>query len=169
MKQIFNSYLTALEDRSPIRIISNPVHLLTVTILSIFIAELIITIILSNFGHLPFYGEAMFDAFLLSIIVFPILYFLLLKPFKRHVDERKQVEEERGKLTLELGEALAKVKNLYGLLPTCMSCNKIRDNDGHWHHLEDFIRKHTGGKLDHTICHECVKKLDPDNPKNEKK
>ena len=34
------------------------------------------------------------------------------------------------------------VKTLRGLIPICMNCKKIRDDEGYWHQLEVYIRDH---------------------------
>jgi hypothetical protein len=40
----------------------------------------------------------------------------------------------------ELKEALSKVKQLSGLLPICMNCKKIRDDQGYWNQLQKCWR-----------------------------
>ncbi|MEQ1623769.1 MAG: hypothetical protein ABL870_03710, partial [Sediminibacterium sp.] len=49
---------------------------------SIFISEMAIMILLSFFPPLNTFVEAIIDASLLSIFIFPIVYFLLFKPLK---------------------------------------------------------------------------------------
>jgi len=80
----------------------------------------------------------------------------------RDITERKASEVERERLIGELQEALGRVKSLSGLLPSCASCRKIRDKEGHWHHLETYIRNHTEADFSHGICPECRRKLYPE-------
>lgn len=80
----------------------------------------------------------------------------------RDISERKAAETERERLIQQLQEALASVKKLSGLLPMCASCRKIRDNDGSWHELEYYIRKHTEADFSHGICPECRQRLYPE-------
>ena len=77
----------------------------------------------------------------------------------RDISDRKRVEEERGKLLLDLQDALAKVKTLSGLLPICSACKKIRDDKGYWNKIESYIRDHSEAEFTHSICPECSKKL----------
>lgn len=77
--------------------------------------------------------------------------------------ERKQAEEEREKLIIELKEALAKVKTLSGFLPICAWCKKIRDDRGYWNQIESYIRDHSEAEFSHSICPECMEKLYPEN------
>jgi hypothetical protein len=79
----------------------------------------------------------------------------------RDISQRKLVEEERNKLINELRNALAKVKALSGLLSICASCNKIRDDEGKWNHLEIYISEHSDADFSHGLCPECVRKLYP--------
>ena len=79
----------------------------------------------------------------------------------RDISQRKLVEEERNKLINELRNALAKVKALSGLLSICASCNKIRDDEGNWNHLEIYISEHSDADFSHGLCPECVRKLYP--------
>ena len=76
--------------------------------------------------------------------------------------ERKQIEEERERLILQLQDALAEVKQLSGLLPICASCKKIRDDKGYWNQIEEYICDHSDAIFSHSLCPDCLKKLYPD-------
>ena len=75
--------------------------------------------------------------------------------------EKREAEEERERLILELQEALARVKTLSGLLPICASCKKIRDDKGYWHQVEVYVRDHSEAEFTHGLCPDCLKKLYP--------
>jgi PAS domain S-box-containing protein len=79
----------------------------------------------------------------------------------RDITERRQLETEQVKLILSLQEALAQVKTLSGLLPMCASCKKIRDDQGYWRQVEEYIGTHTGAEFTHGICPECAARLYP--------
>jgi PAS domain S-box-containing protein len=81
----------------------------------------------------------------------------------RDISGRKAADDERERLIHDLQEALAHVKTLSGLLPICASCRKIRDSEGHWHHLETYIRKHTEADFTHGICPDCRRVLYPES------
>ncbi|MEW6672777.1 MAG: PAS domain S-box protein [Thermodesulfobacteriota bacterium] len=78
------------------------------------------------------------------------------------ISERKQAEEERSRLILDLQRALAEVKTLSGLLPICSHCKKIRDDQGYWNQIESYIHKHSAAEFSHGICPECAKKYYPE-------
>jgi DNA-binding response OmpR family regulator len=75
---------------------------------------------------------------------------------------RKQAEEEREKLIVELREALSQVKTLSGLLPICASCKKIKNDKGYWEQMEIYISGHSEADFSHGICPECTAKLYPE-------
>ena len=53
---------------------------------------------------------------------------------------------------------LKRIKVLKGFLPICASCKQIRDKNGDWHHLEEYIDSHSEAKFSHGLCPECSKK-----------
>lgn len=59
----------------------------------------------------------------------------------------------------ELRLALENVKTLSGLLPICGSCKRIRDDDGYWSQVEDYISAHSTAEFSHSLCPECLSKL----------
>ena len=72
--------------------------------------------------------------------------------------ERKSLLSEKEKLVLELREALARVKQLTGLLPICFGCKKIKEAGGKWVKLESYISGHSEAEFTHGLCDECFKK-----------
>lgn len=56
----------------------------------------------------------------------------------------------------QLEDALGHVKQLQGLLPICMYCKKIRDDDATWHRLETYIQQHTEAMFTHSLCNDCL-------------
>jgi phosphoserine phosphatase RsbU/P len=58
----------------------------------------------------------------------------------------------------ELGEALAQVKRLHGLLPICAYCKKIRNDANYWQQIEGYISEHSEATFTHGICPECYEK-----------
>jgi hypothetical protein len=69
-------------------------------------------------------------------------------------------EKERRQLIASLQQALAKAKTLEGLLPICSYCKKIRDADGDWQRLENYIAGHSRAEFTHGICPDCLTKHD---------
>lgn len=78
------------------------------------------------------------------------------------IGNRKSVEQEREILIHELRVAMANIKTLKGLLPTCAWCKKVRDDNGHWQRVETYIEEHSEASFTHGICPDCLKKTDPE-------
>ncbi len=85
------------------------------------------------------------------------------------ISERKKAEEQREKLVHELQEALAKVKQLSGLLPICASCKKIKDDKGYWNQIEAYISEKSEAEFTHGLCPDCAKKYYEDIHRQYKK
>ncbi len=47
-------------------------------------------------------------------------------------------------------------------VPICSSCKMIRDDEGYWNQIEEYITEHTGAQFSHGICPECSKRLYPE-------
>lgn len=83
--------------------------------------------------------------------------------------ELKRQKELLEQRTVELEEALSKVRVLSGIIPICASCKKIRDDRGFWNQVEMYIRDHSDAMFSHGVCPECLQNLygyidDPLNP-----
>jgi PAS domain S-box-containing protein len=78
------------------------------------------------------------------------------------IGERRRVEAERENLIAELQKALLRVKTLSGLIPICSSCKKIRDDEGYWHKLEEYLNDHSEAEFSHGLCPDCLARLYPE-------
>jgi len=77
--------------------------------------------------------------------------------FQRERNQVLQNEiEERKIAEMRLKEALDRIKVMSGLLPICSHCKKIRDKDGSWYILEQYITEHSDAQLTHSFCPECM-------------
>jgi hypothetical protein len=70
-----------------------------------------------------------------------------------------ETSKEREKLIQELHYALDNIKTLQGLIPICINCKKIRDDQGFWNQVEKYIIEHSDATFTHGICPDCAKKL----------
>lgn len=68
----------------------------------------------------------------------------------------RTLEEERA-LRAALEEALGSIKVLQGMLPICAHCKKVRDDQGYWTQIEQYIRANSDAQFTHGICPECIK------------
>jgi hypothetical protein len=74
------------------------------------------------------------------------------------ISRRVQAERDRERLIGELRDALAREKALTGLIPICMHCKNIRNDDGYWEQVETWVRAHSTAEFTNAICPECMKR-----------
>ena len=65
---------------------------------------------------------------------------------------------------LDLQAALAHIKTLQGILPICMYCHKIRNDQQSWERLERYLSDHAEVQFSHSICPACLQKTSPNTP-----
>ena len=85
----------------------------------------------------------------------PINFTLLRLRVRNHI----VLNEQRDLLVrqkAELEDALARVKQLEGIIPICMYCKKIRDDGQSWHQLEAYITNHSEAQFSHGMCPDCA-------------
>ena len=76
--------------------------------------------------------------------------------------ERYKIIKEKEELILNLENALQEVKHLSGLLPICACCKKIKNHEGGWQELEEYIESQSQAEVSHSICPECLNKFEED-------
>ncbi|MFU8779531.1 MAG: response regulator transcription factor [Kiritimatiellia bacterium] len=94
----------------------------------------------------------------------------LFKPFcaeelLAHVEAGRrmlQVEQALAARNVELENALAHIKTLRGIIPICSACKKIRDDQGYWSRVEEYVSTHTEAQFTHGICPDCSRRLYPE-------
>jgi hypothetical protein len=91
-----------LLDDSHSGIYRNPFLLLIITLIILFWVESIIMLTLIFLPSMTMITELFIDAFLLSLISFPILYILLIRPLKLQMKENEKLLEEIRRLKSEL-------------------------------------------------------------------
>ncbi len=45
------------------------------------------------------------------------------------------------------------------IIPICASCKKIKDDQGYWNELEQYIETHADVQFSHGLCASCADKL----------
>lgn len=71
--------------------------------------------------------------------------------------KREKIEAERKKVIEELQKTIDEVKTLRGFLPICSHCKSIRDENGYWKQLEEYLTHHSEAELTHSLCEQCAK------------
>lgn len=71
------------------------------------------------------------------------------------------IHEQRDQLARqkeELEATLARVRRLEGIIPICMYCKSIRNDENTWQQLEVYISAHSDAKFSHGLCPKCLEK-----------
>src|SRR5574341_676489 len=65
-------------------------------------------------------------------------------------------------LVAQRQKAREEIRTLQGFLPMCASCHKIRDDQGYWSALEQYVETHSKVLFSHSMCPSCLHKWYPD-------
>lgn len=60
-----------------------------------------------------------------------------------------------GKIN-ELHAALEQIQTLRGIIPVCANCKQVRDDQGYWRRVEEYITQHSEAECRHGLCPNCV-------------
>ena len=93
----------------------------------------------------------------------------LIKPFKNRelraniemALHRHKIEQERRKMAEELLTQKEGLKGLGDLLPICLFCKNILDDEGYWEKVESYISRYTSTRFSHGMCPDCARKHYP--------
>jgi phosphoserine phosphatase RsbU/P len=94
----------------------------------------------------------------------------ITKPFNdKELKARIQVAERVINIQSSLSEKIAElegavkhIKTLQGILPICMHCHKIRNDQEAWEKLESYLSDHAEIEFSHSICPTCLHEIYPE-------
>lgn len=87
--------------------------------------------------------------------------------WRSHVDRRVRFAQllDQSRLVRALQQQRERGRILEGLLPICATCKSIRDDEGYWQKVEEYLSERTDAILTHGICPDCEQavyaELDP--------
>jgi len=70
-----------------------------------------------------------------------------------------RLKERLAERVGELEAALAKVKQLRGLLPICSYCKQVRSDTDYWEQVEHYVAQHTELQFSHGVCPSCYERM----------
>jgi hypothetical protein len=65
-------------------------------------------------------------------------------------------------LSAILEKALGEIKTLQGILPICMHCKRVRNDEGYWEQVEVYVSEHTKAEFSHGLCPNCARTMYPE-------
>jgi CheY-like chemotaxis protein len=111
----------------------------------------------------------------------PYTYFILLTANRTTAENYKLAAEagvddfltkpiDRDALQMRLHVAArilkftAEIRQLKELIPICVYCRKVRDEENYWQQVETYIQRETGSRFSHGACPDCFDKEMADFP-----
>lgn len=95
----------------------------------------------------------------ISFLITTAIFYVSASGLFRGMGELVNTVEEQNQ---ELQTAIKQIKTLHGLLPICANCKKIRDDEGYWQQLEEYLGQHTQAEFTHGLCPDCLRMLYPE-------
>jgi hypothetical protein len=123
----------------------------------------------NSYISLPSVWASLGVTFIITTAVFFVSAAGFFKGLNQLVDtidqQKKEIEESNAELNQanrELEAAMKEIKTLHGLLPMCSNCKKIRNDQGYWQQVEEYMEHHTQAEFTHSLCPDCISKLYPE-------
>jgi len=87
----------------------------------------------------------------LSVIIAFFATYRVLKAEKVILDEKNKLQK-----------AIDEIKTLRGIIPICSYCKQLRDDEGMWKRIEEYMHEHSEASFSHGICPNCMRKYYPE-------
>jgi preprotein translocase subunit YajC len=95
-----------------------------------------------------------------AVGIFLMFYFVFLA--MRKWRQAAKANQELRRMNQALKEAAEEIQQLQGIIPICARCKNIRDDEGYWQKVEEYIRSRANVRFTHGLCPECFKILYPE-------
>ena len=101
----------------------------------------------------------------------PVTPYILRSKVQIFLDLERQtnvIKEQQAMLKTknkELRSVLDEIRALKGLVPICSWCKNIRNDEGYWEKVEEYVERVSAAEFTHGVCPECAKKLKADMKK----
>jgi len=129
-------------------------RLLIAIALCVFLAETIVMLAIRPWYHLSVWNWAFIDAFILILLISPVLYFFVFRPFVQHINKRAQAEKAQR-------ESEVRFRTVFQTSPDAVTISRLDDgliidvNEG-FTRLSKYSEQEIKGKssLDVNIWHD---------------
>lgn len=76
---------------------------------------------------------------------------MMVEDIKTNYENLNRQRKKLSALNKHLQESLAQIETLSGLLPICAWCKQIRNDQGYWQSVEQYIQAHSQAEFTHGI------------------
>jgi len=115
------------------------------------------------FGEMAVLGDALRTASVRAVgqaRMLSLRDFNLRQAMERHPYIAIELLNVMSRRMQQMEQRLLKVPG--GLVPICASCKAIRQPDGSWVAVEQYVQEHSDADFTHGICPKCKKRLYPE-------
>jgi PAS domain-containing protein len=95
-------------------------RLLIAIALCVFLAEAFVMIAIHPWYHLSVWNMAFVDAFILILLISPVLYFFVFRPLVQHINERAQAEQAQR-------ESEVRFRTVFQTSPDAVTISRLHD------------------------------------------
>jgi Membrane-associated sensor domain len=136
-------------------------RLIVLSICLTIIGELAFTFYVDVFGMSNLVGH-LFKIASFFLIYHATIVVTLTTPYRNMFHKLVESRDAQEHVIVELEEALQQVKLLQGFLPICASCKQVRDDNGYWSQIEQYISDHSDVQFSHSLCPKCAQEQFPE-------
>jgi hypothetical protein len=95
--------------------------------------------------------------FLLFFAYFFVLALVAVHKWRQAAEANQRLLEANQ----ELEQTAREINKLRGLIPICAKCNRMKDDQGYWRRVEDYLSARAEVEFTHGLCPACVALLYP--------
>lgn len=89
-------------------------------------------------------------------------YVKLLENFRDIVQSELDLiymNEILGRENKTLTDYIDEIQTLRGLIPLCSKCKSIKNSEGYWERVEEYLEKNSDLRIEHELCDDCTKEF----------
>ncbi len=102
--------------------------------------------------------DEVFFVFLFFFLYFFALSLVAVRKWRQASEANQRLRETNQEQERAAGE----INKLRGLIPICAKCSRMKDDQGHWRRVEDYLSARADVDFSHGLCPACVALLYPE-------
>ncbi len=121
-----------------------PSRIMAITIIGIFLAEVVAMLVIYRLEPMPFAWQTVVDALVMTVLIYPLLYFLSFKPLLTHIAEREIVEVQLHQVQAGLQQQVQQFRLQSAALEAAANGIIIADREGNIRWVNPAFTQMTG-------------------------